>query len=169
MKMDLSQQWRGIPLLVGNVTHTLAPSGGHVMLQHVPGPVCSAEAAAAHWGATPVLRGPCQQGPEGGDPLVPRAAPRGQELQDLLCSHGKCDKSSGLLVSVYSYYTVNRTIFLMASYFPCSPIEHTIWWTPVETLTSGVRKSRKCGERSITNTKILAYRRAVPPVTTPSS
>lgn len=41
----------------------------------------------------------------------------------------------------------------------CSPTEHTIWWTPVETLTDGARRSRKCGEGFIRGTKTPAYRR----------
>lgn len=52
------------------------------------GPVRPPEAAAADRRATPVLRGSRQPGPEGGDPLVLRAAPRGQKLQNLLRSHG---------------------------------------------------------------------------------
>lgn len=40
----------------------------------------------------------------------------------------------------------------------CSLTGHTIWWTPAGMQTDGVRRSRKCGERSIKGTKTLAYR-----------
>lgn len=62
----------------------------HVLkcLHSLSGFVCSSTTAAPHWRTTPVLRGSCQQGPERGDSLVLRVTPRGQELQNFLCSHG---------------------------------------------------------------------------------
>lgn len=77
-------------VLCKSVTGLVAPSVGEAMrcLHSFAGSVRPTETAASHWRTTPVLRGSCQQGPEGGDSLVLRVTPRGQELQNLLCSHG---------------------------------------------------------------------------------
>lgn len=147
------------------------------VLHSIAGSVCQTETAASHWRTTPVLRGSCKQGPERGDSLVPRATPWGQELQNLLCSHGI------LLLLLLSFHFIllqllvdtlhsitispSNVVYFFISQCFCSLTEHTIWWTQAEMQTDGARRSRKCGERSIRGPKIQAYRSTVPLVATP--
>lgn len=166
----------------------IAPSVGQAtswdVLNSIAGSVCSTETAASHGRTTPVLRGSCQQGPERRDPLVSGATSRGQELQNLLCSHSTWLFSSDVCPAFFPFRCMLMLALCLDTFFHCSLFftinifilnsifwfysltEPTIWWTLVETLTDGARRYKRCGERFIKGTKTLAYRSRVPPVAT---